>query len=298
MGKRPPRVWLFSGETGSGKTTIAKIMTVAYNCTHMKLWGDPCDTCTEKSWAKHEINAAEHSGVEDVESLIHIANHKPLEGSKRVITVDECQALSAQAWKALLKPTEETPPHTVWIFCTSELRKVPAANQRRPVKYTLLNFKIEEVETFLKKSAAAAGIKQPMAPLIDAALTIGLGTPGVLLQALEKYGAGCSAEESVTGVDTSTLDVVGIAKAVQAGNWPKVLSILPKNLTPEVARTLRAFVSSWLRGGLVSPKMHLTPKQQEAAALGIIDLADAPYDDVIVYWISAMLWKVTKRYRQ
>src|SRR5262252_8343139 len=73
MVKRPPRTWLFSGEAGSGKTTLARILAVSYNCIHMKLWGDPCTECAGKTawgapwgdgssgatWAIHDINAAE-----------------------------------------------------------------------------------------------------------------------------------------------------------------------------------------------------------------------------------------------
>jgi len=299
MSSRPPRVWLFSGEAGTGKTTVAGILAVSYNCTHMKLWGDPCKACTAAQWSLHEINAAEKSGVEDMEKLIYIADHKPLRGSKRVIIVDECHALSAQAWKALLKPTEPPPEHAVWIFCTSELRKVPVANQRRPVKYTLRTLNFTEAEAFLTKYAAKTQIelKQSLEPLIEAVHTLGIGAPGVLLQALEKYAAGNSAADSVADAGGSTVDTYNLCKALTAGNWSKVAPHL-KDATPDSARLIRAFVRSWLKGGLVSTKIHLTPKQQEAAAQGLIDLANAPFEDsVMLYWLHGVLWKIARRYR-
>jgi hypothetical protein len=294
--QRPPRVWMFSGEPGTGKTTVAKILAVAYQCRHMKLWGDPCDACYAKtSWAIHEVNAAEHSGVEEIEKLIHIAYHKPMQGNKRVLIMDEAQSLSATAWKALLKPTEETPEHTVWIFCTSDLRKVPAANQRRPVKYALRSLNVTETEKFLTRHAAAIGLTAPLAPLFEAAHTLGVGAPGVLLQALEKFAAGASAADSIAGADASTPEMFAMAKALTSGRWPAVAKYL-RDATPDHARLIRAFVSSWLKGSLI--KTQRPPKEQKAAAQGLIDLAIAPFDDAAMLpWLVGVLYKIAERYK-
>jgi hypothetical protein len=298
MAKRPPRTWLFSGEPGTGKTTLAQIMSIAYQCGHMKLWGDPCIECRKQrsDYAIHEINAAQHSGVEEIESVIGVANHYPMNGRKRVMIIDECQALSAAAWKALLKPTEETHEHAVWIFCTSDLRKVPAANQRRPVKYALRALKMGEVEAFLKKSAEKGGVTQPLPPLIDVVHTVGISAPGVLLQALEKYAAGNSPAESVAGADGESTDLFNLCKALTNGDWPTV-KIHLKDATPDSARLIRAFASSWLKGRLMSDKMRLAPKEQEAAAQSLIELATPPYEDAaMLNWLHGVLWKVARRH--
>jgi hypothetical protein len=156
---------------------------------------------------------------------------------------------------------------------------------------------ISEVEAFLKTYAAKASITRPLAPLFEAIHTLGVSSPGVLLQALEKYAAGCPASDSATGADGSEIATYNLCKALTDGDWPGVVRQL-SDATPDSARLIRASAAGWLRKGLVSPKLRLTPKQQEAAALGLIELANAPFEDAMMLnWLYGVLWKIARRYR-
>ena len=295
VAKRPPRVWLLTGAPGTGKTTVARVMSIAYQCTHSGAnWGDPCSACqAEKGFAIHEINASEVSGVDELEEIAEMSYRRPMIGQKRVIILYEVHNISKTAWSMLLKPTEDTPEFTVWILCTSELSKVPAANQRRATKYQLKSLSIDATEAFVKKQAAKAGIDRSLNELIEALHTMGIGAPGLILQALEKYAAGCSAAESTYGTDGSSIDSFKLCKAVTAGDWNTIRTIL-KNVTPEDVRWIRASVAGWLKGCLLR---ETNPQGQERAAVSLLEWCSMPFDEaVLIHWLHATLYKQTKRY--
>ena len=123
--------YLFTGSRGTGKTTCAKILAKALNCTNLKD-GNPCLECDScKSIDEDysditEIDAASNNGVDDVRSLKEESFYAPMSGKYKVYIIDEVHMLSINAFNALLKLIEEPPPHVVFIFATTEVHKVPA----------------------------------------------------------------------------------------------------------------------------------------------------------------------------
>ena len=108
--------YLFCGSSGTGKTTLAKIFAKEIN----KGVGDPI-----------EIDAASNSGVDNVREIIASAYDRSLEGEYKVIILDEAHGLSNAAWQAFLKCIEEPPRYTIFIFCTTEVQKVPDTIKNR-----------------------------------------------------------------------------------------------------------------------------------------------------------------------
>jgi DNA polymerase III subunit gamma/tau len=294
---RPPQTWMFTGPSGTGKTTLAWIMAISYQCQHMKLWGDPCAACWEnrEEWAIHEVNASSERGVDEMEKIVEMSRYKPAhEGGKRVIILDEMQGVSASGQRLLLKPTENPPATTVWIICTTDPSKLLPTLRGRCVTYQMRALGIADAEKFLTVKAEKAGIARPLQPLFEQCHLLGASAPRVLLQALEKYAAGASALDAVAGTE-GAVDSLRVCKAVTSGDW-KALCAALKEANPDEARLIRASVSGWLKGCLAR---EANPQGQEKAAVGLVELSAPPLDDAaMMQWLWGALWKICRRYQR
>lgn len=129
---RIAHAYLFTGSRGTGKTSCAKILSKAVNCTDLQD-GDPCGKCAACRGLEEgsildvvEIDAASNNGVDDIRMLREEANFTPAGVKYRVYIIDEVHMLSQGAFNALLKTLEEPPPHVVFILATTEVHKLPA----------------------------------------------------------------------------------------------------------------------------------------------------------------------------
>lgn len=113
---------ILSGPSGVGKTTLGRIMAKTVGCS-------PLDII--------EIDGATNTGIEKMREVTSRLKYKSFGNQSRVIIVDECHAISAAAFKSLLKPIEEPPEGVYWILCTTELGKVPKEVKNRCTTYEL-----------------------------------------------------------------------------------------------------------------------------------------------------------------
>lgn len=144
---------LLTGIRGVGKTTSARLIAKTISCLSLTKDTEPCGQCasckamqSESHLDIIEMDAASHTGVDDVREIIETVAYAPTIGKYKVYVIDEVHMLSKNAFNALLKTLEEPPAHVVFIFATTELQKVPETIVSRCVHIPLR--KASESEIF------------------------------------------------------------------------------------------------------------------------------------------------------
>ena len=269
-GRLPPAL-MFVGESGAGKTTVARIIATSLQCKHQETFGNPCEAC-RRNRAKFdiiEINASESSSGTEVEQIIVGANYTPKPPSrKRVYMFDEAQKLKGAAQSVLLKYFEDSPSSTVWIICTTEPGKILRTLRRRCFTYTIPNLGMKGVASLVERTIKQAGQKKDAEPLTEALLEAGITSPGFVVLATEKYLDGETAEKaSQVGLDSS-LDTLRICRAVVKGDWDTVKQQLFA-ANPEDSRAVRGAVSGYLKSILLGSDIGSAAKR---AADAIVEL--------------------------
>lgn len=292
--KREPLAWLFHGQTGGGKTTVARIMALSLQCTHQKEFGNPCDDCykNRSDYSIHEINASEVSGVEQISQIVEGSEYRPHPPSRRkVYILDEAQRLSSAAQNLLLKYFEDTPKTTVWIVCTTEPEKILHTLRRRCMQFSLQPLKRKDVRELLINIASKEKCNKDLESLTDIIYQARIQSPALILMALEKFLAGIPAEKAVLAGDT-TVDIKNLASRLYKGDLEEVHNIM-KDATLEDAKLIRVAVSKYLNAILLKslkPSNNLT--------WGILKLAEADRvsESMQVQYTSAILHMLCRKF--
>ena len=153
-----PNAYLFTGIRGIGKTTTARIVAKALNCSNgidNLCKENFCESCKSISESSHidvlEMDAASKTGVDDVRDLIEFSRYGPTSAKYKIFIIDEVHMLSKQAFNALLKTLEEPPEYLKFIFATTEIKKIPITVVSRCQRFDLSRIKSSELLEFIKK---------------------------------------------------------------------------------------------------------------------------------------------------
>ena len=196
--------YILTGIRGVGKTTTARIIAKALNCIGKDSREGPtinpcgiCENCRAIAESRHidvlELDAASRTGVDDMREILDGVRYKPTNGNYKIYIIDEVHMLSKSAFNALLKTLEEPPSHVIFIFATTEIRKVPITVLSRCQRFDLQRLSIDTLighfKNILSKEGlqaedealhiiakAADGSCRDGLSLLDQAISLGSGT--------------------------------------------------------------------------------------------------------------------------
>jgi DNA polymerase-3 subunit gamma/tau len=205
---------LFVGPRGTGKTSLARILAKALNCTNLQD-GDPCDACEAcvairegRALDLVEIDAASNRGIDAIRDLRERIHYAPTDLRRKVYILDEAHQITKDAWNALLKSLEEPPEFVAFMFASTHPQEFPPAILSRLQRYDVRRLSLDEIEGKLRRILEAEGVTaEPGAVHLIARLAAGgMRDAESILDQVLASAAG--------GIDEATVrDLLGLADA-------------------------------------------------------------------------------------
>jgi DNA polymerase III subunit gamma/tau len=265
---RVAHAYLFAGARGVGKTTLARLLAKAVNCLDKK--NRPCGkckNCLEVAAGKFvdliEIDAASNRGIDEMRDLRDRVQFAPSVGKKRVYIIDEVHMLTREAFNALLKTLEEPPAHTLFIFATTEVHKVPATILSRCQRFDFRLGTQEAVKKNINQLAKKEKLKltDEVADLIVRCAGGSYRDAQSILDQLSSHliGGELNVGEAAKLLNLSTYEQVDqFIKKLKEGDLGKVISFIGDlddknvdfgNLTDSIIVELRRMMIASIMGG-------------------------------------------------
>lgn len=250
--KGKAHAFLFSGPSGTGKTTLARILAAAF----ARGQGTVANI--------EEIAAADNTGVDAMREVIRRSLYRAIGKSPiKAIVVDEAHRLSGAAWDVLLKPIEEPPSHVYWMFCTTNPGKLPKTISQRLQRYELKPVDEELILGLLCDVADAEAMTTSDVVLTAIAEAAG-GSPRQALVFLELCAEATTANAARKMMQTAMqakepVDLARLLIARQGANWAAALKIINAMEQPD-AETVRIIVANYIAGALAKSKSEQEAK--------------------------------------
>lgn len=236
--KEPPHAVLLHGPFGSGKTTLARLISGALGVV-----GDDF----------RELDSADFRGIDHIREIRRLAHYKPLHGKRRCWLFDEVHRLTSDAMSGLLKGLEDPPDHCYYVLATTDPEKLLPTIRSRCSTHQVHLLADDEMLRLLRRVAAREGADVPV-PALRRVVEAARGHARDALQMLETVIADpASAEAVAAGISEATAKSIDLCRAlIQPGGWKRVRTILAdlRNEDPEeVRRAVLGYCASVLLGG-------------------------------------------------
>lgn len=157
LNNRIAHAYIFTGPRGVGKTTTARILAKSLNCLS-PVDAEPCNACdmcnnfnSSQSLDVIEIDGASNRRIEDIRTLRESVKYAPSSGSYKIYIIDEVHMLTTESFNALLKTLEEPPSHTIFIFATTDIHKVPLTIISRCQRFDFRRIELDTIKDLLRK---------------------------------------------------------------------------------------------------------------------------------------------------
>lgn len=259
--KDAAHTFLFTGPSGVGKTTLARLSAKYVRCA-------PQDII--------EIAAAVKTGVDDMREVLLTAGYQPFGGESKAFILDEVQRLSKSAWESLLKVLEEPSPNTYWFLCTTEPDRVPATIKTRAVTFKLKPVGESDLRDLLADVCNKEGIE--LADDVGNLLIRNAGgSPRQMLSDLAMVAEVKSKAEAAallsTALESEASRELCRLLTDGSGSWQKAMAIVTKALESHDAEELRILIVRYV--AVVATKA--TSDRQARHACMVLDYFHTPF---------------------
>jgi DNA polymerase-3 subunit gamma/tau len=260
--------YIFSGQRGTGKTTVARILARCLNCVNGPT-NKPCGvcaSCTEIAAGGSvdviEIDAASNRGINEMRELRENVRYQPARDRYKVFIVDEAHQITNEAFNALLKTIEEPPAWAVFMLCTTEAHKIPATIASRCQHFSFRSVDFEELVARMAWICEREGITAD-AEVLSVLAQAGEGSVRDSLSALDQAIACCGdtlrAAEVRALLGSFSLDALGqVSQALVDGVAARMLEVVNElerngqnlqHFSRELARYFRNLLVAKIAGG-------------------------------------------------